>query len=525
MNAASQPNRKGCAPAACLHDFHAPVLHAAGLAGLVWTVEADGTLRSRDLASGRDVGVGWGALEGAAQVRVMIAAHLRLWLGFSDGRVRVMEVQPRRVVAESAVHREAVNCLRYHRNFVYSAGDDSQVVQWDVATGQNLQSFTLPERVLSLALLNTTEINDVLFVGLVRSAVMFVDVTPRSTRPAAQPFGRHTAAVTALATREGCLWSGSDDCCVKVWRWPDAACQATLVQHDAPIRQLVSQGPHVWSAAADGSVVVWDAEKYNCLQHVAVPPGPLRAPPLLAHIGPWTVDCMWLGTTSGHGHVRVYASIGSNVGDAASMGLKRGVGGAGASPLEVTQLQQQLQDLTAKYRTTQAKERKVDERCDELEQECAAWRRRCADLEARTSQISDLSEWSGSSPTATTDSELRQQVAVLQREVDRLRSGAEAGRPREARAEAEAETLRAQLTQADAEIGRLRATLLNAQTDTNVHADLEVEMRAAHGELAEQERALQEQRAVIRDLKAQLSESHRQLQAAALRPAAARAAG
>lgn len=69
----------------------------------------------------------------------------------------------------------------------------------------------------------------------------------------------HQRGVTALTYHEGLIYSGSHDCCIRVWNFD--CCIRTFTAHKYTIWSLLVFDSWLCSASADGTINVWDLTK------------------------------------------------------------------------------------------------------------------------------------------------------------------------------------------------------------------------------------------------------------------------
>eukprot|EP00756_Hemistasia_phaeocysticola_P012305 Hpha_TRINITY_DN15187_c3_g2::TRINITY_DN15187_c3_g2_i1::g.129402::m.129402 len=136
-----------------------------------------------------------------------------VWLGWSDGVIRIFDSETLTLAKETKSHAGAVTALTKSEGgrFVFSASTDFTVAKWD---GESM-----------------TRVGH--FMG-------------------------HSNQVRALLAVGGRLYSGADDNTIRVWEIAKGRCVATLAEHTGGVNALAVAGKHLWSASEDNSIRIWD---------------------------------------------------------------------------------------------------------------------------------------------------------------------------------------------------------------------------------------------------------------------------
>lgn len=228
--------------------FAAEVRCAVGVGNtLIWAAERDGSLVVRDSTSGKTIER---LVSGHDWERILCIEPVgsgpggMVWCGTEAGPILVFD-RNRKLQLQARQHSGGVHCIcaapkAGGRGFVVSGGSDWRLNMWHL------------------------------------------DGTLMKT------LSGHTGGVRCALVIGMEIWTGSDDCTVRVW---DAAhgvfqletqpCRAMLSGHTGAVHCLLAHSDGVLSCAADGTVRVWKAgggrggQLHECLREVSLRCGPV----------------------------------------------------------------------------------------------------------------------------------------------------------------------------------------------------------------------------------------------------------
>jgi WD40 repeat protein len=173
-----------------------------------------------------------------------------------------------------AGHATGVVCLAFAPDgrTLASGGTDGKVIFWDPASGEKRGEVDAHKGVVRCVafapngryLASGGDDATISVRGPDGRPILF---EASAQLKSAQPFGGHTAAVTALAfaANSAVLASASEDRTVRLWNVNGGASRAVLRGHGRGVFALAfaPQGSTLASGGADGSVKLWDAETGN----------------------------------------------------------------------------------------------------------------------------------------------------------------------------------------------------------------------------------------------------------------------
>eukprot|EP00996_Jenningsia_fusiforme_P005523 NODE_64_length_3581_cov_24.785674_g57_i0.p1 GENE.NODE_64_length_3581_cov_24.785674_g57_i0~~NODE_64_length_3581_cov_24.785674_g57_i0.p1 ORF type:complete len:942 (-),score=148.93 NODE_64_length_3581_cov_24.785674_g57_i0:131-2956(-) len=230
----------------------------------IWTADPSGVISIRRGTSGAALDVIERKKSGS--VLCLLAQHLYVWAGLSDGSIRIFDSEHGDLVAETKAHSQAVTCLVGHRGRIFSGGGDALVFAWDRrlkttkgdgATMVPLDRYQINQRIFCLAV-----DGQCLFAGDERGTIHCWDID--TSLPRAAPFpivSAHAKSVTDLEVHEVYLFSASLDGSIKSWNVQTGLLVAVVGHHKGPVTSLMQDAEqhHIWSGGHDGYLAVWDA--------------------------------------------------------------------------------------------------------------------------------------------------------------------------------------------------------------------------------------------------------------------------
>eukprot|EP00659_Diplonema_papillatum_P022812 gene22812-34954_t len=218
----------------------------------VWVGDRTGSVSTRQAVTAAAAGGAEGAVVYKAAAGVLpnamavVQEQGQVWVGFSDGVVRVFAAAAGSLVKELQHHAGAVLDLHAAGGAVFSAGQDWKVNQWSVGSLKHVSTFTGHSNAVRC-----------LTTGACLASGSD-DETIRLWGEQKRVLKGHSGSVLRLLAVGDALWSGGEDGVVMVWDAAEGVCTRRLGVHKAPISALVSVGCEaVWSADKYGVVAVW----------------------------------------------------------------------------------------------------------------------------------------------------------------------------------------------------------------------------------------------------------------------------
>jgi hypothetical protein len=218
----------------------------------VWSGDIDGEITVRRGLAGKPIATIPKRPECFVYAMARYGNHM--WVGYSDGWMVIFDARTRKVVQEMKAHVGAVNCMIVINDYVFSGGNDWQIVQWDPIT-----------------------------------------MAKRSA-----PYGQlsgHQNAVRCFATDGTYLYSGGDDYSIRCWELESTYERASpwpIVMHGDSVRAICVNEVYLFSSSMDGTVKVWNtqtAQLIRELDHESNAVNTLALDPSSGRI--------WAGTTGG----------------------------------------------------------------------------------------------------------------------------------------------------------------------------------------------------------------------------------
>eukprot|EP01065_Artemidia_motanka_P029627 TRINITY_DN35712_c0_g1_i1.p1 TRINITY_DN35712_c0_g1~~TRINITY_DN35712_c0_g1_i1.p1 ORF type:complete len:1167 (+),score=375.90 TRINITY_DN35712_c0_g1_i1:74-3502(+) len=245
--------------------------------------------------------------------------------GASSGDVKVYDPRSGRLeTALSAAvdeksreggHTDSVLTITYNKDFLFTAGADCLIMQWDMVTFQCLRAFRGHKGLIAALCLIPSELGTGLFSGsddctvkqwnthtgkcvgtfgakpyfrcmrlcwqghtsavnavvatnqhLISGSMRVIKVWLQRGRKCINTIEAHTDAIWTLRlTGDGKLLSGSSDSTIKLWEniTDRPVCSRVLTGHQGQVRDLLVHGPILFSASKDGTVAIWDTSTWK----------------------------------------------------------------------------------------------------------------------------------------------------------------------------------------------------------------------------------------------------------------------
>eukprot|EP00667_Euglena_gracilis_P004516 EG_transcript_4540 len=251
----------------------------------VWVGEDDGTIGIRALETGREQHY-IPRKTNCVVTQLLLANPEEVWAALSDGCIRVYNVESRKLVRQFSQHVGAIHAMEMFGDYVFTAGADSLIHQWDPMTCQLVHTYDGhggEVRCLALArgLTAEREPGSWLLSGSSDHTIRVWYVGPLEEpeeEMCAHVLSGHTGTVRCLAVHgRHSVWSGAEDGSIRVWDLATFQLLDTLERHGCPVLSLVpTPDGCVWSAGKGGEVLQWDGWTHQLRQVMATLPARLN---------------------------------------------------------------------------------------------------------------------------------------------------------------------------------------------------------------------------------------------------------
>jgi hypothetical protein len=233
----------------CFHPTHG--------GATIWTGEADGCIGIRN---GTDLSLAYriDKTDGVFVDVITQSSAQHMWVGMSDGTIRIYDPLVFILLFEGKKHEKAVTAItETFDGKMFTGSVDGSVVKWDTEAHEFECMMELPPCESAVRSLACYGYN--LFIACDSPVIRCADAeTGLDTRV----FEGHEGTVTTIAVTNGFLWSGSADSTIIVWTIDDAAQVATLTEHRCGVTDLMADdvGHTVWSTDESGQIHVWHSQ-------------------------------------------------------------------------------------------------------------------------------------------------------------------------------------------------------------------------------------------------------------------------
>ncbi|KAH9599238.1 WD40 repeat [Trypanosoma melophagium] len=202
-------------------------------------------------------------------ISVMCVARGYVWVGYSDGVLRVYHAISKELVNQTHTHSDNITDIVTAPNsdVVYSSSLDSNIRYWNTNIFGNNNAGLLGRcgnAVRSLALFNNR-----LFSGGDDSRIIVWNTTSKESEHVLEV---HSAPVLTLLVFRSQLWSGAADGTVCIWNLNDVLSDAPECvhmitnPHEGSVTSLKTVGLKVWSVSA-GQIYVWNPSSFELEMH------------------------------------------------------------------------------------------------------------------------------------------------------------------------------------------------------------------------------------------------------------------
>jgi WD40 repeat protein len=177
--------------------------------------------------------------------------------GHDDGTVRMWSIEGQELFICRG-HQAAVTSIAVSGEWLFSSSHDKTIKQWQIATGQCLQTFSgHQDWVTSISVSG-----EWLFSG---SRDKNIKQWQLATGECLHTFSGHQAWVTSISASGEWLFSGSHDNTVKQWQISTGECLHTFRGHQTWINSIAVSGEWLFSGSRDKTIKQWQLATSECL--------------------------------------------------------------------------------------------------------------------------------------------------------------------------------------------------------------------------------------------------------------------
>ncbi|KEG13841.1 hypothetical protein DQ04_00751010 [Trypanosoma grayi] len=233
----------------------------------MWVGEASGKVSLLEAGTGRIITVLSKSRD--VPVTVMRTARGIVWMGYTDGVLRVYNALSMNLIKETKLHNDYITDIAVTSDCdtVYSSSVDCRIRYWSTLFFATEGVRTLGEcggAVRSLKFYHRS-----LFSGGDDSRIIEWDT---ENKKRSHVLKAHSASVLTQTVYNGRLWSGSADGTVCVWSLsnvrgvPPECIHMITNPHEGPVTTLRAVGAKVWSVSA-GQLYVWNPTSFELEIH------------------------------------------------------------------------------------------------------------------------------------------------------------------------------------------------------------------------------------------------------------------
>eukprot|EP00759_Apiculatamorpha_spiralis_P001263 PhF_6_TR10439/c0_g1_i1/m.16506/K03362/FBXW1_11, BTRC, beta-TRCP; F-box and WD-40 domain protein 1/11 len=240
----------------------------------VWCGDQDGVLSVRKGAFGNMSYV----IEGKHKVYVycITVVDPHVWVGLSDGCVRVFERTTMEMVRELKAHAGSVMCMCTSGGFskekyVFTGSRDWMVIKWDCRTIKPVQRLSGHQNAVRCIV--GDECGDYFFSAGDDYVIRCWETTPAGVfeKAAPWPLIGHENSVVALCLVDPLLFSASTDGSLRAWNVQGGIQIRILEQRDSAITSIMYDPAveAIWVGGVDGIISQWKVSTLSQLRRLA----------------------------------------------------------------------------------------------------------------------------------------------------------------------------------------------------------------------------------------------------------------
>ncbi|RNE98348.1 hypothetical protein TraAM80_08870 [Trypanosoma rangeli] len=243
---------------------------------MAWTAEFDGSIAVRSIPKGSELRIIPGREGVFCNCLLFVVKTGKVWTAFSDGFLRVYDVNTFVMENEFVQHNGAVECIAEMEGRVYTGGRDWKIYQWVPESYNYERQFSGHTNAVRCLCPYTGSTGAVLFTGgddgMVKAWDPYLPVKQSNeNNPCVHTFVGHTRGVWALelVSPNNQLWSGGEDTTIRVWDLQSLKCVTVLEHHRSPIACLTLVEHRVWSGDKHGHILLWDLKTLSPTQEIS----------------------------------------------------------------------------------------------------------------------------------------------------------------------------------------------------------------------------------------------------------------
>ncbi|ESL10098.1 hypothetical protein TRSC58_02173 [Trypanosoma rangeli SC58] len=243
---------------------------------MAWTAEFDGSVGVRSIPKGSELRIIPGREGVFCNCLLFVVKTGKVWAAFSDGFLRVYDVNTFVMENEFVQHKGSVECIAEMEGRVYTGGRDWKIYQWVPESYNYERQFSGHTNAVRCLCSYTGSTGAVLFTGgddgMVKVWDPYLPVKQSNeNNPCVHTFVGHTRGVWALelVSPNNQLWSGGEDTNIRVWDLQSLKCVTVLEHHSFPIACLTLVEHRVWSGDKHGHILLWDLKTLSPMQELS----------------------------------------------------------------------------------------------------------------------------------------------------------------------------------------------------------------------------------------------------------------
>eukprot|EP01119_Soliformovum_irregulare_P018342 TRINITY_DN5601_c0_g1_i1.p1 TRINITY_DN5601_c0_g1~~TRINITY_DN5601_c0_g1_i1.p1 ORF type:complete len:1329 (-),score=307.49 TRINITY_DN5601_c0_g1_i1:26-4012(-) len=188
---------------------------------------------------------------GAIKKMVLLGDHL--WIGCSDGVIRIWDTQTVQMLEDRQAHVDAILDMKAVANRVWSLSKD-RICIWSPKKSTPVKRMMLDEEILSLL-----EVDGTVWGGGLSTVKIWDSKTVKLRREL-----QSLSPVSTMLNKGECIWMGTRSH-IYVWGSKTLQPYKTLMGHSNTITHMVAVGTsQVWSCSQDKTVRCWNTEVMTC---------------------------------------------------------------------------------------------------------------------------------------------------------------------------------------------------------------------------------------------------------------------
>lgn len=233
----------------------------------LWSGDTEGTTTARVGLTGAPIHIVAAKKDKGTYAYSMHHHEPYVWVGFTDGFVHIFDAHNATKVCEIRAHTATVNVITSVGDYVFTAGSDWQILQWDPLEIKRVPHGQLSghqNSVRCLAGVTTEGSAGLLYSGGDDYLIRCWDLDTGYERSDPWPIVGHTGSVRCIALHGVYLFSSSADGQVKAWNTQTAQLVRSLDDRGSGVGvcslTVDAAAPAIWAGGTDGIIRMWDAQ-------------------------------------------------------------------------------------------------------------------------------------------------------------------------------------------------------------------------------------------------------------------------